>query len=484
MAYKDLREYIDILDANGELLRVQAQVDWNLEIGAITRHAMDLRAPAPLFENIKDCPKGFRILGLPVGPSKPNLHGRMALALGLNKDTKAKQMIGIFRNRLNNPIKPKVISDAPCKENIMKGDDVDVLKFPSPLVHSTDGSRYLGTWHLCITKSQAEGWVNWAIYRIAVHNKNTLGLNLHEKMQHGGKMYYTEYDKNDKPMPIALAIGTEPVTTISGATSFPYGADQPSLTGGLREASVEMVKCETVDLEVPASSEIVIEGEVPPGLTMEEGPFGEFTGHTGSGRYPKPVIKIKCVTYRNNPILPVTNMGKPWDDDSVCESITRSAMTVKILQDSDLPVRSAFCYHGYLMVISSESRPRLVQRVVEALNNAKCRSLSYWTIIVNEDVDPTDSTDVMWSLATRTNPGTGIHVERRPFVNELYPLLTPEERKNRNSSRAYLDSTFPPDWPEEYKKEHCQVIDFERAWPKELQKEVLKKWKEYGFSSE
>lgn len=481
MSFENLRGYVNVLESNQELQRIRSEVDWNLEMGAITRRAMDLRAPAPLFEKIRDY-GGFRVLGLPVGPSKPNLHSRIALALGESKDRPAKDLIEIYKSRLGKKISPRIVSDSACKENIMKGDQVDLLKFPSPFIHGIDGGRYIGTWHLCVTKSLNEDWVNWAIYRVMVHNKNTLGLNLHKKLQHGGQMYYNEYDRIGKPMPIAIAIGTDPVETISGDTPFPSLSDQPSLTGGIKGQPIKLVKCETVDLEVPASSEIVIEGEVPAGILMNEGPFGEFTGHTGSGTYPKPIIKVKCITYRNNPILTMSNMGKPWDDDAICTSITRSAMIEKTLQEAGLPVRSVFIYPAYLVVISCESKPGLVHKIVSTLKESKNRSLSYWTILVNEDVEPTDPVDVLWSMATRSNPHAGIHVESQSFINELYPLLSPDERSGRYSSRAYIDSTIPAEWSMEYKSEHCRVIDFRRAWPQEIQDKIVRNWSLYGYA--
>lgn len=480
MQFEDLRGYLTVLESNQELQKIRTEVDWNLEMGAITRRAIDLRAPAPLFERVKDH-QGFRVMGLPIGPSKPNLHSRIALALGEDKDRSAKDLIKIYKSRLGNKIAPKLLSDSPCKENIMKGDEVDLLRLPTPLIHGVDGGRYLGTWHLCVTKSLNENWVNWAIYRVMLHDKNTLGLNLHKKLQHGGEMYYNEYDKEKKPMPIAIVIGTDPVETISGDTPFPSGSDQPSLTGGIKGQPIKLVKCETLDLEVPASSEIVIEGEIPPGITMSEGPFGEFTGHTGSGTLQKPIIKVKCITYRNNPILTMSNMGKPWDDDAICTSITRSAVIEKTLEEAGLPVRSVFIYPAYLVVISCESKPGLAQEIVEILKKSKNRSLSYWTILVNEDVETTDPTDVLWSVTTRSNPHTGVHIETLPFVNELYPSLTPEERRERYSSRAFIDSTIPADWSKEYRDEHCRVIDYNRAWPQEIQEKVIRNWSAYGY---
>jgi len=155
MAMQDLREFLELLEKHGELTRVQEEVDWNLEMGAIIRRCYDIGAPAALFEKIKDYPQGFRALGAPMGASSRSghsLYARTALALGLGPDTSAKEIMTYFLKRKEKPIKPSIVKSGPCKENILLGKEVDLLKFPVPLVHGGDGGRYIGTWHTVITK--------------------------------------------------------------------------------------------------------------------------------------------------------------------------------------------------------------------------------------------------------------------------------------------------------------------------------------------
>ena len=179
MAFDSLREYIDRLEKEGELMRIKTEVNWNLELGAIMRRANDLRQPALLFEKIKDYPSGYRVFANGIGATKPNIYGRLCLALGLPKETPPLEIIDEIVRRFTNPIKPVLVDNGPCKENIIKGNDVDLLKFPVPFFRPVDGGRYIGTWHGTVTKDPDSGWVNWGMYRHMLHDKRSIGWLVH-----------------------------------------------------------------------------------------------------------------------------------------------------------------------------------------------------------------------------------------------------------------------------------------------------------------
>ena len=222
MHSEDLRDYLDILEEYQELKRIDAEVDWNLEMGAITRRVYDLGAPAALFENVKGYPKGFRALGAPLGGSKHPGHGqfaRTALAMNMVPTSTAKEIMATYLARKEKLIPPIRVKNGPCKENIDIGDAVDVLKFPIPLIHGGDGGRYIGTWHTVITKDPESSWVNWGMYRLMVHDRNTLGC-LFPMQQHIGQMYQ-KYEAMNKPMPVAVAIGGQPVIPLVSCVMLP-----------------------------------------------------------------------------------------------------------------------------------------------------------------------------------------------------------------------------------------------------------------------
>jgi len=191
MEINDLRDYLDLLEEYEEVQHIRAEVDWNLEMGAITRRCYDLGAPAALFENIKGYPKGFRALGAPLGASRKRGHSlfaRTALALGMRPSTSAKEIMKTYLERKEKLIPPISLSTGPCKENILRGEEVDLLKFPIPLIHGGDGGRYIGTWHTVITKDPDSSWVNWGMYRLMVHDRNTQGCGF-PLQQHIGQVY-------------------------------------------------------------------------------------------------------------------------------------------------------------------------------------------------------------------------------------------------------------------------------------------------------
>ncbi|HUR71226.1 MAG TPA: UbiD family decarboxylase, partial [Candidatus Limnocylindrales bacterium] len=357
MQIDDLRDYLDILEEYQEVQRIHAEVDWNLEMGAITRRVYDLGAPAALFEKVKGYPLGFRALGAPLGTSSRSGHGqfaRTALAMHMPPSSSAKEIMSTYLQRKEKLIPPETVKTGPCKENIDIGDAVDVLKFPIPLIHGGDGGRYIGTWHTVITKDPESSWVNWGMYRLMVHDRNTLGC-LFPMQQHIGQMYQ-KYEAMNKPMPVAVAIGGQPVIPLVSCVMLPPYVNEADVAGALQNAPIPMVKCETVDLEVPASSEIVIEGEVLPHERRTEGPFGEYMGYEAGKSSPKPILKIKAITYRNNPILPFSNMGMPVHEGQTATALIKGAEIYAELKKLGLPVKSVFCPPfgvGHMCVVST-----------------------------------------------------------------------------------------------------------------------------------
>jgi len=170
MPYKDLREFIETLEKSGDLHRIKKEIDWNLEAGAITRKGCEEVGPAILFEKIKDYPEGYRVLANPLASFR-----RLAIALDMPPDSTYTEILNRYAEGRKNLIKPILVSDGPCKEEIHIGDDVDLYKLPALIIHGGDGGRYLCTWHVTITKDPDSGWVNWGMYRAMIQDKNRMG---------------------------------------------------------------------------------------------------------------------------------------------------------------------------------------------------------------------------------------------------------------------------------------------------------------------
>lgn len=475
MPYRDLRQFLERLQSEGELHTIQAEVDWSLEIGAITRRAIELHLPAILFEKVKDYPSEYRVLGNLLTATKPVAQGRLALALELPIDTPPGALIENFRQRMQSRIKPRIVDSGPCKENVLMGEEVDLWQFPTPLMHGGDGGRYIGTWHITVTQDPDDGWVNWGIYRHMIHDRNTMSI-LSFLPQHGGT-HYAKYEARGEPMPIAVAIGTEPVCTIAADTQLPAGEDEADLAGGLRGEPVELVKCETNDLFVPATSEIVIEGFVRPEERKADGPFGEYAGYLGREPVHVPVIEVTCITHRNSPILTVSNMGKPWDEAGIISSVAVSAIVGLELEKKNIAYKAVYCPPPDFGVIISV-KPQYVgyaHTVASAVWGSKVGVHRPFIIVVEDDVEVTNLEDVYWCVVTRMNPERNIHVQHNSPGHSLFPFLSVEERTARRGSRVLFDATFPVD------SYSPVVLDFEHGWPVEIQQRVINRWSEYGF---
>jgi phenylphosphate carboxylase alpha subunit len=475
----DLREYLQVLERAGELRRVKAEVDWKWEAGAMSRLVNERRGPAPLFENIKGYP-GQQMAAVLLGPSKPALFARLALALGLDKATPTLDLIEIVRQRLKMLRKPTVVrkEQAPCKEVTIAAKDVDLDKFAFPWIKETlDCGRYLGTWDIVALRDPDTGWLNWATYRCMQKDKNHFGILLMPSDQHGGAIL-KKYEAMNKPMPIAIVIGADPVCHLTAVTSVEHGVSEAEVAGGLRGEPVQVVKCETNDLEVPATAEMIIEGEVIPNERIDEGPFGEYTGHSAH-RERTPVVRVTCITHRKNPIHTMANMGKPYDDSAGCMSVMIPAQARNRLEAHGVPVKAVYMFPPDGMVVSLKPAPGLQKRVIATLISG-ARLLMRGVVFVDEDVDVTDAEDVWWAICSRMNPES-FEMIKGLAANTLYPWLTPEMREKHELPAFVMDATFPYHWSKEYRDDHTKVSDFKHGWSEATKKKILERWKEYGF---
>lgn len=472
----DLRSYLAELEAAGDLARITESVDWDQEIGALSRIGLDRQGPALLFERIRGYPEGYRVAANLIGPARPR-YARLAQALGLPRDTAPADLIEYLAARLEQRIDPVRVEQAPCQEVVYTDQAVDLLRLPVPKVHGLDGGRYLGTWHLTVTRDPDTGWTNWGMYRHEVHGPNRLGF-LANPAQHGPAMFYQKYEARNQPMPIAIAIGTDPVAAVVAGSQVPAGVDEARVVGGLTGRPVELVPCLTVDLEVPANAEIVVEGTVLPHERHPEGTFGEFTGYTAGGRVPRPTIAVSAVTHRRRPILTMSNMGKPWDEFSVMASLMFSAQLVRDLRGRGLPFQALYVPPPILSVVVAcdPPYPGYVHTLASAIWASKVGVYRPYIFVVGADVDVFNAEDVFWCLTTRLHPRRGIHVLEGTPALPLWPFLDGAERERGWGSKALFDCTFPRGWVDP-----PAIVDFRRAWDPAVQERALARWQAWGL---
>ena len=476
MPYKDLREFIKTCEQNDDLATIREEVDWNLEIGAITRRTFDLQGPAVLFERIRGFPAGFRFFSGMV-----STYGRYALSLGLPMDTPVKQIIRTYYERIKKPIRPVVVGTGPCKQNKMEGDSVDIEKFPTPKWNQRDGGKFIGTFGCVVTKDPENGWVNMGVYRMMIHDSKSTGMFI-VPAQHIG-YHYRKYMNLNRPMPAAVAIGVDPVVVLASCGRYPFNVSEFDMAGALRQEPLPLVKCETLDLEVPAESEIVLEGYIDPNKMKTEGPFGEYIGYNAGGIQERPVFDIQCVTYRNDPINTGTLEGKPIVEDHLIMSIGNSALSRKaLIDDIGIPAVVDVAYHpwspsNHLVVIATDGNPYPGhdKHVASALWGTKVGAGADWVIIVNKDIDITNLNEVVWALCTRCSPERDITIIPNffDFAGLIPQGRSPDMIKQRRGlSKVIIDCRFPA-W---FKKEEMPPVSDFHEFPEEVQRKVIEKY--------
>lgn len=475
MAFKDLRDFVTCLEGQGDCRKVSDEVDWNLEAGAITRRCCELGKPAPFFQKIKDYPPGYRILGDPVGTFR-----RLATAFGLPPEAPYGEILNVYDDRRKNPLKPTLVSTGPCKEVIQIGQEVDLFKLPAPLIHGGDGGRYIGAWHLVATKDLDSDWVNWGMYRIMIHDKNTVGVFIIPP-QHIGKIF-EKYERLNKPMPFAVVVGSEPIIPVVASSAVPYGMSEVDVVGGIRQEPLEVVRCETVDLVVPATAEIVLEGEVLPGVRRDEGPFGEYPGYQVSGAVPRPVGKIKAITFRRDPIIPFVCEGMPITGGHVACSISWASDLRSDLLRVGFPIKG-ICVSAeaalHLCVVSTETPyANIATQIAGCIWANKNGRHIPRVFVVNKDVDPADMIQVIHSFATKCDPVRGTTTIEHGIGSNLTPFIHPCDRESARCAKEVYDCTWPLDWPAEGVPIKAS---FQDLYPEGIKERVLKNWERYGL---
>lgn len=469
MPFKDLREFIAKLEQEGEATRIEEEVDWDLEAGAMIRKSNEDRLPAPFFQKIKDYPSGYRMFGEVLGS-----HRRIAIAMDLAPDTPIAQLQDEYFRRKNLSLKPSLVKDGPCKEHVHIGDEVDLYEFPVPLVHEGDGGRYIGAWHLDITKDLDSGWVNWGMYRHMLHDRNTIALQTGPS-SHISRMRANSWTPRNRPMEVAIVIGTEPISGLCAASPITFGVPEVDIVGGIRNEPVELVKCETVDLEVPATAEIVIEGEISLDELRDEGPFGEYTGYIAGHKEPRPVIHVKAVTHRENPILTTGCEGTPVTNSHVIMSVARAAELRELLMQQGLPVTqvSLPVETSNMLAVVAAKTPFMADEMASAIWGSRAGRFTPYVIVVEDDVDPFNFAQVMHALFSKCHPYRGISKQEYAAGNALLPYLTQHEQKNLLGAKVLFDCSWPRDWqPSDIPKK----ASFSAVYPPEVQTTASEKW--------
>jgi len=485
LAFKDLREFIDALDKRGLLKRITTPVDCELEITEITDRVSKMKGAknvALLFENVK----GYDV------PVLMNAFGsmeRMAIAFGVEKiDDIADELreilklpyvslehkldlISIIPTAKRAINFPKYVKNGPCKEVIIK-DQPSLDKFPILKCWPQDGGAFI-TLPLVFTKNPKTGKRNVGMYRLQKFDEKTTGMHWH--IHKNGAENFRAYKEMGKDrIEVAVAIGTDPVLTYAATAPLPRDIDEMVFAGMLRKKSVEMIKCETVDVEVPAHSEIVLEGYVKMDELRREGPFGDHTGYYSlADDYP--VFHITCITHRKNPIYPATIVGKPPMEDcyiaKATERIFLPLLQVMMPEIVDINLPLAGVFHNCAMISIKKTYPQQAKKVMHAIWGMGQMMFTKMIIIVDSHVNVQDEQEVWWRVFNNIDAKQDIVMVDGPL-----DVLDHSSPMPKWGTKVGIDAT--KSWPEE---------GHTREWPDEIvmsddiKAAVDQKWKDLGF---
>jgi len=432
--YNSLRDFLARLEGEGELIKIKEKVSPILEITEIIDRFCKSHngGKAILFENVdgSDPQLNNSGTGVPVLINAFGSKKRMAMALGVDNIEEIvrdiQELIELkppqnliekikFLPRLFeiSHYPPKLISGkAPCHEVVLTDDEIDLFKFPILKCWPLDGGRFI-TLPAVFTKSLKSGKRNVGMYRMQVYDKKTTGMHWH--IHKDGASHYDEYKKAGKKMELAVVIGTDPVVTYSATAPLPYGVDELLFAGMIRKKGIELVKCKTINMEVPATAEIVLEGYVEPDELKEEGPFGDHTGYYSlKGDYP--VFHITAITHRKNPIYFTTIVGKPPMEDCYMGKATEriflpmlKALNPEIV-DIDLPWEGVF--HNCVIVSMKKRYPMHARKLMTSLWGSGQMSFSKMLLTVDEAIDVHNYKEVVLNLLNN------LDIERDIYISE------------------------------------------------------------------
>ena len=480
MAYKDLREFIRLLEKKGLLKRIAAEVDPVLEIAEINDRVVKNYGPALFFEN----PNGSRF------PCVVNLFGsfeRMKLALEVNTlDEIGSRMLEFLEpdipTNLIEKLKalpklkrladfvPKYVNSGPCKDVVFK-DNLSLNVFPILKTWPDDGGRFI-TLPMVFTKDPVTGIRNCGMYRMQVYDEKSTGMHWH--IHKDGARHYRNAEKNGKRLEVAVAIGSDPAVMYSSTAPLPEGVDEMLFAGFLRGSPVELIRCETVNLEVPANSEIVLEGYCEPYERRVEGPFGDHTGYY-SLKDEFPVFHLTCITHRKDAIYPATIVGKPPMEDCYIAKATERIFLPLIqkqfpeIVDINLPIEGVF--HNIAVVSIDKRYAGHARRVMYALWGMGQMSFTKMIVIVDKEVDVQNPSQVIWKIGNNVDPKRDVVIVEGPLdvLEHASDIPSYGGKMGIDATKKWSSEGFSREWPDEI------------LMSEEIKRLVEKRWKDYGF---
>jgi UbiD family decarboxylase len=448
--WRDLRDWLESVDALGELKRVQG-ANTEEDIGAISEmldHAEE--SPCVLFDEIPNYKRGYRVLVNAMGSRK-----RQALTLGLDTaEASHERLLQFWRDILKGftPIAPVTVKRGAVQENILRDQDVNLDALPAPIWHPKDGGRFIGTASVNIMRDPDTGIINAGTYRNQVFDRN--GIGIRAAPPHDGGIIKEKYMRRGQPCPIVTVVGSDPLLFLASCMQGPsYGESELDWAGGVRGTPLEVIQGELTGLPIPAHAEIALEGFITTDEFSKEGPYGEWMGYYQDGYPQDRVVRIHRIYHRNDPILLGCPQGKPPHEDNRFLAYLRAGMIWDQLEKTGVPgvcgVWAPPEGGNRLMTVVSLKTQYLGHAKQAGLIASQCSGgieMNRLTVVVDDHVDITNIQDVVWAILARCDPERGVEIIKDTKGSRIDMAIAPDKRELNANSRMIIDATTPFTW--------------------------------------
>ena len=481
MAYSSLRDFVKTLENAGELNRIKAKVSPNLEITEITDRVSKTEGPALLFENVEGSE-------MPLLINAFGSHQRMAMALGVETLGEVAdeiegmiklgppeslldkiKILGVLAKLTNFP--PKTVKRGACQEVVLTDHEMSLAALPIIKCWPLDADKYI-TLPQVFTHSLKTGQRNVGTYRLQRLDDRTLAM--HWQIHHDGAAHYREYHEAGERMPVAVAIGGDPVMSYIGTAPLPTGIDELLFAGFLRKSNVPMVQCKTIDMAVPADADIVLEGYIEPDETCVEGPFGDHTGfYSLADKYP--VFHLTAITHRKNAIYQTIIVGKPPMEDCYMGKATERIFLPLIktqlpeVVDMNLPLFGVF--HNFCLISIDKRYPFHAKKIMHSIWGLGQLMFSKTVIVVDKHVDVQNVEEVFFYVGSNVDAKRDVTIVEGPVdvLDHAAPLIGAGSKMGVDATKKWREEGYQREWPQE--------IEMSPA-TKDL---VTSRWKVYGL---
>ncbi|CAH0031873.1 unnamed protein product [Clonostachys rhizophaga] len=494
LAHMGFRAFVQALKDDGDLVEINEECDPNLEVSAIIRKVVESDERTPLFNNLKGQNANglLRILGAPnsLRSDPRRRYGRLARHLNLPPTASMKEILDkMVSAKTTPPIPPKIVEKGPCKEFRLTSDEFDLNQFPSPTLHQADGGKYVQTYGMFIVRWPDGKWTNWSIARAMVHDKNHL-VGLVMPSQHIS-VIHRMWKELGQDMPYALTFSVPPAAIMAASMPLPDGLSEAEYIGSMVNSPLELVKCETNDLFVPSTSEIVFEGTCSVTETAREGPFGEMHGYVfKDDSHFMPVYTVNMITHRKDPILPVRACGRLTDETHTMIGPFAAAEIGYITKSNGLPIKEAFSpFESQVTWVALQvdtdklramktNAEAFCRQVGDLVFRGKPGSTIHRLLFVGDDIDVYDFKEVIWAFTTRCHPVMDEYSYEDVPGFPLIPYMSHGNGPANKGGKLVCDCLLPVEYTT---GKNWEAADFKESFPSELQQKALDRWHSYGF---